>query len=149
MSLHFCSATSDDLDAIVRLDSSAFEFPWTRADFEGSLKIGHSFLLLKDGDCLLGAAVFMQIFEQAELLTIAVDPAFQGQGYGKLILNEVLSKLAQAGAETLFLEVRVSNLRALSLYKGLGFEEISRRKGYYPTRDGLEDAIVMQKRLRM
>ena len=92
-------------------------------------------------------AVYMQIFEQSELLTIAVAPDQQGKGYGKLILNEVMARLAAHGAESLFLEVRVSNERARNLYRSAGFEEISRRKGYYPTRDGREDAIVMQKLL--
>ena len=147
MNLKFCQATPEDIDEIVRLDSSAFEFPWTREDFLGSLKFGHSFLLLKEGQTLLGAAVYMQIFEQSELLTIAVDPNHQGKGYGKLLLNEVIARLAANRAEILFLEVRLSNHRALSLYKGLGFKEISRRKGYYPTHDGREDAIVMQKDL--
>ena len=147
MSLRFTEATPSDLDAIVRLDSSAFEFPWSREDFEGSLAVGHSFLLLKEDERLLGAAVYMQIFDESELLTIAVDPVYQGQGYGKLLLNELLARLARNGAERLFLEVRVSNTRAHSLYLGAGFEEISRRKGYYPTRDGREDAIVMEKLL--
>lgn len=147
MNLRFCQATPDDIDEIARLDSRAFEFPWTQEDFLGSLKFGHSFLLLKDGQTLLGVAVYMQIFEQSELLTIAVDPKHQGKGYGKLLLNEVIARLAANRAEILFLEVRVSNLRALSLYKGLGFKEISRRKGYYPSLDGREDAIVMQKDL--
>lgn len=149
MNFHFCAAVHEDIDEIVRLDSSAFEFPWSREDFEGSLRIGHSFLLLKDAQShLLGVAVYMQIFEQSELLTIAVDPAYQGKGLGKLLLSEVLSRLSAQGAEVIFLEVRVSNVRALALYRGMGFEEISRRKGYYPSHDGREDAIVMQKFLR-
>ena len=147
MTLRFTSATTADIDEVARLDASAFEFPWSRNDFEGSLKAGHSFLLLRDDETLLGMAVYMQIFEQSELLTIAVDPNHQGKGYGKLLLNEVIARLAANRAEILFLEVRVSNHRALSLYKGLGFKEISRRKGYYPTHDGREDAIVMQKDL--
>ena len=147
MNLRFCTATPQDLDAVVSLDHRAFEFPWSREDFEGSLKFGHQFLLVKEGETLLAAAVYMQIFEQSELLTISVDPSHQGKGYGKLILNEVMARLAANGAESLFLEVRVSNDRARSLYSGAGFEEISRRKGYYPTRDGREDAIVMQKLL--
>ena len=89
----------------------------------------------------------MQIFEQSELWTIAVTPSEQGMGYGKLILNEVLARLAASQAESLFLEVRVSNTRARALYHSVGFQEISSRKGYYPTRDGREDAIVMQKLL--
>ena len=83
MTLRFCSAAETDLEAISQLDASAFEFPWSFADFEGSLKAGHQFLLLKDDDRLLGFAVYMQIFEQSELLTIAVTPSEQGMGYGK------------------------------------------------------------------
>lgn len=147
MTLRFCSAAETDLEAISQLDASAFEFPWSFADFQGSLKAGHQFLLLKDDDRLLGFAVYMQIFEQSELLTIAVTPSEQGMGYGKLILNEVLARLAANQAESLFLEVRVSNTRARALYHSVGFQEISSRKGYYPSRDGREDAIVMQKLL--
>ena len=47
MTLRFCSAAETDLEAISQLDASAFEFPWSFADFEGSLKAGHQFLLLK------------------------------------------------------------------------------------------------------
>ena len=147
MTLRFSSATAADIDQVAQLDASAFEFAWSRNDFESSLKTGHSFLLLKEEESLLGMAVYMQIFEQSELLTIAVAPDQQGKGYGKLILNEVMARLAAHGAESLFLEVRVSNERARNLYRNAGFQEISRRKGYYPTRDGREDAIVMQKLL--
>ena len=76
-----------------------------------------------------------------------MDPQYQGQGYGKLLLTELISRLTANRAESLFLEVRVSNTRAIALYRSAGFQEISRRKGYYPTRDGREDAIVMQKLL--
>lgn len=147
MNLQFCTATPEDIDAVVSLDHRAFEFPWSREDFEGSLKFGHQFLLLKDGETLLAAAVYMQIFEQSELLTIAVDPQYQGRGLGKLLITEMISRLMANHAESLFLEVRVSNTRAIALYHSVGFQEISRRKGYYPTRDGREDAIVMQKLL--
>ena len=140
MTLRFTDACVTDIDSIAALDGAAFEFPWSRDDFEGSMKFGHQFLLLKDDDRLLGFAVYMQIFEQSELLTIAVLPSEQGHGYGKLLLNEVAARLAANG-----LEVRVSNERARALYAGAGFKEISIRKGYYPSRDGREDAIVMQK----
>ena len=116
-------------------------------DFEGSFKTGHPFLFLKDDDRLLGFAVYMHIFEQSELLTIAVTPSEQGMWYGNLILNEVLARLAANQAESLFLEVRVSNTRARAVYHSVGFQEISSRKGYYPSHDGREDAIVMQKLL--
>jgi ribosomal-protein-alanine N-acetyltransferase len=43
----------------------------------------------------------------------------------------------------MFLEVRPSNPNAIKLYQSLGFNEIGRRKDYYPARKGREDALVM------
>ena len=49
------------------------------------------------------------------------------------------------GAESVLLEVRPSNLRALQVYQRYGFAEIGRRKAYYPAHNGQrEDAIVMR-----
>ena len=62
-------------------------------------------------------------------------------------MEKMVAELLTLGAEQLFLEVRVSNVPAQGLYRKLGFVEISRRKGYYPTNGGREDAIVMQKAL--
>ena len=97
---------------------------------------------------MVAVAFYMGIFANAELRTFAVVPPFQGKGYGRVLLTELCSRLASCGIENLFLEVRPSNPAALSLYRKLGFEEISRRKDYYPTHGGREDAIVMCKRLR-
>lgn len=143
----FTGAQESDLRAIAALDERAFDFPWSFADFAGSWRAGHQFIVIKDDDQMVGYAVYMSIFENAELLTIAVDPPFQGKGYGRVLLTELCSRLASCGIENLFLEVRPSNTAALSLYRKFGFEEISRRKDYYPTHGGREDAIVMCKRL--
>lgn len=147
MSIRFTEATIDDIPTIAAIDHKAFEFPWSENEFKGSFNAGHRFIVLREGETIVGFAVYQQVFEQAEVLTIGVDPAHQRKGYGSLLMQQMVTELLALGAEQLFLEVRVSNEPARGLYRKMGFVEISRRKGYYPTKDGREDAIVMQKAL--
>ena len=145
--LHFTEITREEIPLVAKIDQAAFEFPWTENEFMGSFNADHRFIVLKDDETIVGFAVYQQVFEQAEVLTIGVDPIHQRKGYGSLLMEKMVAELLTLGAEQLFLEVRVSNVPAQGLYRKLGFVEISRRKGYYPTNGGREDAIVMQKAL--
>jgi ribosomal-protein-alanine N-acetyltransferase len=59
------------------------------------------------------------------------------------MLDRLIAEARKLRAETVFLEVRDSNRRAIRLYQQAGFNEIGLRKGYYPATQGREDAIVM------
>lgn len=142
--LEIVNAKKEDLPIVTAIDKAAFEFAWTLGEFEGSFNAGHRFLVLKENNDICAFVVFMQVFEQAEILTIAVKPECQRKGFGRMLIEAMHAELLQKGAEHVFLEVRVSNLAAQALYGKMGYNEISRRKGYYPTKDGREDAIVMQ-----
>lgn len=78
---------------------------------------------------------------EADLMTIAVAPAFRRQGLGNMLLERLLAGAKERGAETVFLEVRRSNLAAQALYARAGFRAVAVRKKYYP--DG-EDALLMR-----
>ena len=69
---------------------------------------------------------------------------FQGKGLGRYMMQYLISQANNAQIKQLFLEVRKSNLVAISLYKSLDFYRIGIRKNYYRTPSGREDAIVMQ-----
>ena len=77
------------------------------------------------------------------LLNIAVAPANQGKGYGKKLMDAFLDMCEKAKAESAWLEVRESNHNAFGLYESIGFNEVDRRRNYYPTASGKEDAIIM------
>ena len=82
--------------------------------------------------------------DEAEVLTLAVDPAVQQQGLGRALLEEAMATARQRGAGALFLEVASSNGPARALYAVLGFVTVGCRRGYYP--DG-GDALVLRRPL--
>lgn len=95
---------------------------------------------------IVGFAGIMLIVDEAELLNIAIRPAFRGQGIGKCLLEQVLQEAARHGASRMLLEVRESNLPAKKLYKRYHFTELAVRKNYY--NNPVEDAVIMERRFK-
>ena len=90
---------------------------------------------------LVGFAAFHRVADQAELRNLAVAPQRQRRGIARALLQSGISKLREAGARRIFLEVRPSNRAALELYASLGFRLVSIREGYY--QNPPEQALVM------
>lgn len=90
-----------------------------------------------------GFALARVAADEAELLTIAVDPDRRGAGQGGALLAEVLAGAAARGAARVFLEVAADNHAALSLYDRAGFTTCGRRRGYYRRPGGAVDALIM------
>lgn len=136
-----------DLPAVAEIEQRAYSHPWTRGNFENSLKAGHFGLTLRDpSTALIGYAMLMPVVDEMHLLNITIDPAHQRQGYGRLLLAIALATSHAHRLHTMLLEVRPSNIGALALYLEAGFVEIGRRKGYYPaTALGREDALVLRR----
>lgn len=132
-----------DLAAVMGIELRGYPFPWTAGIFADCLRVGYScWACLGDGG-LRGYAVMSYGAAEAHLLNICVAPEWQGSGIGHKLMRHVLRQARRLGARQLFLEVRPSNAPALKLYAELGFEQIGRRKGYYPAADGREDALVL------
>ncbi len=84
-----------------------------------------------------GMILARTVADEAEVLTLAVDPAAQRHGIGRALLQQVLATAQERGASAIFLEVASGNAPARSLYAGAGFLEVGRRSGYYPGGDAL------------
>ena len=142
--VRFEPMTVDDLDAVMRIERLAYAHPWSRAVFEDTVVAGYQAQRLLAGTTLLGYFVAMKGVEEVHLLNITVAPAHQHRGWARVML-EALSLWARGqAAKTLWLEVRVSNSRALQIYRAQGFVQVGRRPKYYPSGHGQrEDAIVM------
>ncbi|MDT6961560.1 ribosomal protein S18-alanine N-acetyltransferase [Cupriavidus sp. SZY C1] len=136
-----------DLAEVAAIEQRAYSHPWTRGNFENSLKAGHFGLTMRDPSrALIGYAMLMPVVDEMHLLNITIDPTYQRQGYGRLLLAIALATSHAHQLRTMLLEVRPSNLGALALYLEAGFVEIGRRKGYYPaTALGREDALVLRR----
>jgi ribosomal-protein-alanine N-acetyltransferase len=144
--LDYAPMQKGDVDEVHALEQSVFPHPWSRANFADSLASGYDAWVLRDADgVLVGYFLLMYAVDEAHLLDVAVAAQRQGQGLGRYLLDKIMARARQKGMESVLLEVRPSNLRALRVYKEYGFGEIGRRKGYYPAHGGQrEDAIVMR-----
>ena len=136
--------TLSQLDAVVKTEQAAYEFPWTRGNFIDALAAGYQAQVLTQGAQLLGYFIVMAGVDEMHLLNITVAPAEQGRGHARFMLGEIVALCRRADAQKLWLEVRGSNIRARAIYRRFGFDDIGLRKGYYPAPQGQrEDAIVM------
>ncbi len=138
--------TEADVEAVLALEAACVTFPWTENQLRASVA-AHDCQVLDTAQGVAGFSIFALQLDEAGLLNIAVTPALQGQGYGRWLLEQGLQRMARLGAERCYLEVRVSNRTAQTLYRSLGFELVGRRRGYYPAIDGREDGLVMSRPL--
>jgi ribosomal-protein-alanine N-acetyltransferase len=139
---------ADRLDEVLRVEQRAYSQPWSRANFVDALHSGYQAQMLLADGCLLGYFVAMKGVDEVHLLNITVAPEYQGQGWSRLLLDALAIWARGQGAEWLWLEVRVNNLRALRVYEAHGYRRVGLRKDYYPAPNGKrEDAIVMSLRL--
>lgn len=143
----FRAMTPADLEAVADLTHRADPFGWTLRNFSDAHASGNTLTVLTVDGVTSGIAAVMHVLDESELLEIAVQPTMQGRGYGKALLAQAIALARRNGAVRMFLEVRESNARARKMYTSFGFEETGRRKNYYPTEDGREDAILMTAQL--
>ena len=139
---------TDDLNLLSdmeRIERLCHRNPWDerscRECFSDSYKICAVFLSEK----LVGYAVIYSAMVTTDLLTIGVEPKYQGKGLGALLLEYTLQQAFEQKANECFLEVRVSNLKAQNLYRKFGFVQVGVRRGYYAASSGAEaeDAYTM------
>ncbi len=139
-------ATINDLPAIQRIERLSFRDPYppyyTKALLESLADIS---LIAEINEKIVGY-IFSRIEygDTGHIISIAVDPRWRRRGIGKALMLEAMKLLKNAGCESVYLEVRVSNHIAINLYRNLGFKIIKRIPRYY--RDG-EDAFLMQRSL--
>ena len=138
--------TEADLDEVAAVEKLAYEFPWSRGNFQDSLRNGYYGVCLRHvTGTLIGYCVLMPVVAEMHLLNLCVAPAAQRAGAGLTLLREAVRITRTEKLEGVLLEVRPSNPRAIQLYERFGFAAIGRRKNYYPARHrSREDAIVMR-----
>lgn len=137
----------EHLTQVLAIENRVYPFPWTVGIFKDCLESGYICRVLRVKNELLGYVVSSVAVGECHILNICTSPEFRRQGVGLFLLESVFLEVADRGAEAVFLEVRVSNVAAIALYTQLGFEQVGRRKHYYPDHEGREDALVFKRLL--
>ena len=136
-------AGPDEAAELGRLHALAFDRVWSPADFVGFLEDGAVAYLARVNGTAVAMGLFRAVGDEAEVLTLATDPAHRGRGLAGALLARAMDRLAAGGVTTLMLEVAADNPAARAVYDRAGFREIGRRRAYYPRPEGAVDALVM------
>ena len=133
----------EDLAAVMEIELRAYEFPWSEGNMRDCINGNYYCCVYRQGERCIGYAVISVAAGEAQIMNICVDPEMQGHGLGRRLLQHLIGEAGRRGADTLFLEVRARNKAAFALYDSAGFNEVGQRRGYYPAKDGREDALVL------
>ena len=143
MELQLRLCTKEDFSLIREIESRAFPDPWPLEAFTDFL-FPWAFSLCF-GDSLVGYIFYQGVEDEMVIINFAIDPQYQGKGWGSILLNESMQYMVDEGARHFFLDVRDSNIKARKLYYKHGFQDLGVRRKYYSHPE--EDAIVMVKHI--
>ncbi|MGV8900412.1 MAG: ribosomal protein S18-alanine N-acetyltransferase [Burkholderiaceae bacterium] len=148
--LQFVPMQVEDIDAVLAIENTVYPHPWTRGNFKDALHSGYQAWVAREqlggaaGD-VVGYFLLMLVLDEGHLLNISVRADVQGRGFGRALMDRVVSMARELELASVLLEVRPSNTRALNMYAQYGFMSIGRRKAYYPAAENTrEDAFVMR-----
>ncbi|MGX4768198.1 ribosomal protein S18-alanine N-acetyltransferase [Bradyrhizobium guangdongense] len=142
-------ASARDAARLAQLHGQSFAHGWGEGEFETMLIETNTLVhRLRMGRKPIGFAVSRIGADEAEILSVAVDPAYRGRGLSRTLLMTHLGHLAGRGVRTIFLEVEENNQPARRLYAGCGFVVVGRRERYYKQADGEQlNALLMRRDL--
>ena len=136
-----------DLDAVQAIERRAYEQPWGHGVFLDCIGAGCECRVLERRRDVIGYALMSVGACECHLLNLCIDPRFQRRGHGRRLLRRMLGIAAGRGVARAILEVSVTNPSAMQLYLSEGFNRIGRRRNYYPSSHGREDAVVLARLL--
>jgi ribosomal-protein-alanine N-acetyltransferase len=142
-------ASQRDAARLAQLHAASFHRGWGEGEFEAMLSERNTLVhRLRQGRKVIGFAVSRLAADEAEILSIAIDPAQRGRGLSRHLLLTHLGHLAGRGVRSIFLEVEENNRPARRLYEGAGFGVVGRRERYYQQPGGEQlNALLMQRDL--
>jgi ribosomal-protein-alanine N-acetyltransferase len=130
-----------DLEEAYKIELDVNPSPWKYETFLSSFEVGHKGLICKKDNLMIGFIIFSPISPEAHILSISVRNEMQSKGIGTLLLKSMLDQCKVMNYKKIFLEVRVSNEKAINFYEKFGFSKDAIRNNYYT--DNSEDALLM------
>ena len=136
-------ATIEDAKEIFAIEMECFSVPWSLDSIETELvnEDKKLYYVIEDDNGVVGYAGAWLVYDEGQITNIAIRPSARRQGFGAKLTSALIEECFKRGMHEIFLEVRISNLSALSLYRQLGFTVKGMRKNYYS--EPKEDAYIM------
>lgn len=136
-------ATIEDAKEIFAIEMECFSIPWSLDSIETELvnEDKKLYYVIEDANGVVGYAGAWLVYDEGQITNIAIRPSARRQGFGAKLTSALIEECFKRGMHEIFLEVRISNLSALSLYRKLGFTVKGMRKNYYS--EPKEDAYIM------
>jgi ribosomal-protein-alanine N-acetyltransferase len=135
--------------ALSELHGACFDEAWDERSFRTLLDDEQVLALVAAGadESLEALILVREAGGEAEILTLGTRPELRRTGLARALVLAGASEAFARGAGEIFLEVSEANRAARSVYSGLGFSVVGRRKAYYRVNDGAEDALVLRAKL--
>lgn len=136
-------ATIEDAKEIFAIEMDCFSVPWSLDSIEAELinQEKKLYYVIEDTEGVVGYAGAWLVYDEGQITNIAIRSSARRQGFGATLTRALIEECFKRGMHEIFLEVRISNLSALSLYRQLGFTVKGMRKNYYS--EPKEDAYIM------
>ena len=136
-------ATIEDAKEIFAIEMECFSVPWSLDSIETELlnEDKKLYYVIEDTNGVVGYAGAWLVYDEGQITNIAIRPSARRQGFGAKLTSALIEECFKRGMHEIFLEVRIFNLSALSLYRKLGFTVKGMRKNYYS--EPKEDAYIM------
>ena len=141
--MKICPMTEADCEKTAFLMKECFSTPWALEGLKEMFHTrGYCSFLAKEGEEVIGYVGMKIVLDEADITNVAVMPSYRKQGIAGKLLAQLLEAAKEQELHSIFLEVRASNVAAITLYEHAGFKEIGQRKNYYD--HPREDARLMQ-----
>lgn len=142
--MNYIPMTIDHVPQVAALERECFSMPWSENAIAGELTNPLSlWLVAVENGTVAGYIGSQTVMDEADMMNLAVAPAYRRMGVGKALVTALTDLLKQQGVRCLTLEVRASNAAAIGLYDQKGFSQVGRRPGYYS--NPKEDALILRK----
>ena len=129
---------------VAQLEALCFSCPWSENAISGELTNPLSlWIVAVDDGCVAGYVGSQSVMGEADMMNIAVSPAYRRRGIAESLVNVLIEQLKTNDVYCLTLEVRASNAPAIALYQKIGFVQVGRRPNYYTAPK--EDALILRK----
>ncbi len=149
MSLIIRPMTTADIDKVHAIEKNAHRAPWSYNILKECVLVRYDCRVLEIADAdfieIIGYIIARYSLNNCHILNICIDKMHQQKGHGKYLMNQFLNSFNKPVIDTVSLEVRPSNLSALSLYSSIGFIQADVKENYYVDADSSEDAILLVK----